>query len=65
MRKFKPPSQTQRFLSVHANIDNLFRIRHRFETASDYRTARLEAFVTWQEVTCIHRVAWMFQYSLP
>ncbi len=50
MRKFKSPSQAQRFLSVHAHVGNLFRIRHRYETASDYRTARLQTLVTWQDV---------------
>ncbi len=51
MRKFKSPKQAQRFLSVQAHVGNLFRIRYRHESATDYRTARHQAFVTWQDVT--------------
>ncbi len=57
MRRFKSPGQAQRFLSVHAHVGNIFRIRHRYETASDYRAARSQAFATWQEVTCVRRAA--------
>ncbi|MEI6848050.1 MAG: IS6 family transposase [Chlorobiaceae bacterium] len=57
MRKFKSPRQVQRFLSVHAHVGNLFRIRYRYETATDYRTVRLQAFIAWQDVTCTHRAA--------
>ena len=57
MRKFKSSRQALSFLSVHTHVGNLFRIRHRFETDSDYRTARLQAFVTWQNVTSNHRAA--------
>ncbi len=57
MRRFKSPGQAQRFLSVHAHVGNLFRIRHRYETASDYRAARSQAFATWQEVTYVRRAA--------
>ena len=55
MRRFKSPGQAQRFLSVHAHVGNLFRIRHRYETASGYRSARSQAFATWQEVTYARR----------
>jgi hypothetical protein len=47
----------QRFLSVHAHVSNLFRIRHRYEIAADYRGARRRAFGAWKEVTCAHSVA--------
>ena len=57
MRKFKSPRQAQQFLSVHAHVGNLFRFRHRYETVSDYQTARVQAFVTWQDVTCNQRAA--------
>ena len=57
MRRFKSPRQAQRFLSAHAHINNLFRIRHRYTTAADYRTARSQAFATWQEAACAHSVA--------
>ena len=40
MRGFKALKHAQRFLSAHAHIGNLFRIRHRHTTAADYRGAR-------------------------
>jgi putative transposase len=52
MRRFKSAQQAQRFLSVHAQVGNLFRIRHRHLTASDYQKARSQAFTAWLEVTC-------------
>jgi putative transposase len=57
MRRFKSPRQAQRFLSAHAYINNLFRIRHRHPTALAYRAARSQAFATWQEVSCAHSAA--------
>ena len=57
MRRFKSPKQVQRFLSAHAHIGNLFRIRHRHTTAADDRVARRQAFETWKETTCAHSVA--------
>jgi len=36
MRRFKSSKQAHRFLSVHTNIENLFRIRHLYQTAYDY-----------------------------
>jgi putative transposase len=57
MRRFKSPQQAQRFLSAHAPIGNLFRIRHRYSTAASYRVARGQAFAIWQEVTCVHSAA--------
>jgi putative transposase len=47
MRRFKLPRQAQRFLSAHAHINNLFRVRHRHPTALAYRAARSQAFATW------------------
>ena len=52
MRGFKSAGQAQRFLSVHAPINNLFRPRRHRMTAADYRAARQQAFETWQQVTC-------------
>jgi transposase-like protein len=56
-RRFKSPRQAQQFLSAHAHINNLFRVRHRHPTALAYRAARSQAFATWQEVSCAHSVA--------
>ena len=51
MRRFKSAGQTQRFLSAHGPINNLFRCqRHRLGRA-DYREMRERAFLTWQIVT--------------
>lgn len=52
MRGFQSAGQAQRFLSVHAPINNLFRPRRHRMTATDYRAARQQAFETWQQVTC-------------
>jgi putative transposase len=57
MRRFKSPGQAQRFLSAQGPIGNLFRIRHRYSTAADYRAARRQAFETWRKVTCARQVA--------
>ena len=54
MRRFKSPGQAQRFLSVHARVNNLF--RHRLK-AAEYRIARDQAFQTWQQVTCAQSAA--------
>ena len=57
MRRFKSAKHAQRFLSAHAHIGNLFRIRHRHTMAADYRGARRQAFEAWQETTCVRSVA--------
>ncbi len=43
MRRFKSSKQAHRFLSVHTNIENLFRIRHLCQTAYDYLTTLFKA----------------------
>jgi len=52
MRRFKSPGHAQRFLSAHGPINNLFRPRRHRMSAEEYRTARNQAFETWQQVTC-------------
>ncbi len=52
MHGFKSATRAQRFLSVHALINHLFRPRRHRMNASDYRAARQQAFETWQQVTC-------------
>ena len=52
MRGFKSPARAQRFLSVHAPVNNLFRPRRHRMNASEYRAARQQAFEMWQQVTC-------------
>jgi putative transposase len=53
MRRFKSPRHVQRFLSAHAPINNLFRIRRFHATASAYRGALQHAFSEWQEASCV------------
>ena len=53
MRRFKSPRQTQRFLSVHSQVHNLFRVGRHLLRAADYRFLRARASYTWQQVTCV------------
>ena len=51
MRRFKSPAQTQRILSVHGLVLNLFRLaRHRLK-ATNHRLLRARSFATWEVVT--------------
>ena len=50
MKRFESPRQTQRFLSAHAQVSNLFHLRRDHLPAAQYR-ARTQAFQTWAEVT--------------
>jgi putative transposase len=51
MRRFKPPGQAQRFLSVHGVIQNLFRVGRHLLRAANHRELRGRAFLTWDAVT--------------
>ena len=53
MRRFKSPGQAQRFLSVHSQVHNLFRVGRHLRRAANYRVLRDRAFRSWQEVTCV------------
>ena len=44
--------QAQRFLSVHGQVHNLFRVGRHLLRATNYRLLRGRAFATWQGVTC-------------
>ena len=52
MRRFKSMAQTQRFLSVHGPIQNLFRVGRHHLKAVHHRLLRARAFSDWREVTC-------------
>ena len=54
MRRFKSPRQSQRFLSLHSSIQNLFRVGRHHLKAFHYRLLRERAFCDWQEATCVH-----------
>jgi putative transposase len=52
IRRFKSPQQTQRFLSVHSLIQNLFRVGRHYLKAVHYRFLRGRGFSDWQEAAC-------------
>ena len=52
MRRFKSPTQAQRFLSVHGVVGNLFRVGRHLLRAVHYRMFRSQAFGAWQQVSC-------------
>ncbi len=52
MRRFKSPGQAQRFLSVHSQVHNLFRVGRHLLRAANYRILRGRSFEIWQQVTC-------------
>ncbi len=52
MRRFKSMAQTQRFLSVHGPIQNLFRVGRHHLKAVHHRLLRDRAFADWREATC-------------
>ena len=51
-RRFKSIAQTQRFLTVHGQIQNLFRVGRHHLKAVHHRLLRDQAFDGWREVTC-------------
>ncbi len=52
MRRFKSPGQAQRFLAVHSQVHNLFRVGRHLLRAANYRLLRNRSFETLQQVTC-------------
>jgi putative transposase len=54
MRRFKSPGQAQRFLAVHSQVHNLFRVGRHLHRAANYRLLRNRSFETWQQVTCVY-----------
>jgi putative transposase len=52
MRRFKSRHQAQRFLSLHARVNNLFRYGRHSMRAVNHRLFRARAFATWKQVTC-------------
>ncbi len=49
MRKFKSMLQAQRYLSVHAEVYNLFNLGRHLLSAKNYRMFRGRAFVPWEK----------------
>ena len=52
MRRFKSVGQAQRFLAVHSQVHNLFRVGRHLICATHYREFRVKALSEWQQVTC-------------
>ena len=52
MRKFKSTGLAQRFLAVHGQIQNLFRVGRNHFKAVHHRLLRDRAFADWREATC-------------
>jgi len=49
---FKSMGQAQRFLSVHAEVGNLFRVGRHLLKACHHRELRGKSFAEWERVTC-------------
>ncbi len=54
MRGFKSCGQAQRFLAVHSQVHNLFRLGRHLLRATTYRMLRSRSFQTWRQVTCAY-----------
>ena len=50
MRGFKSDGHAQRFLAVHGQVHNLFRLARHLLRAVNYRVLRSRAFADWREV---------------
>ncbi len=51
MGRFKSPRQAQRFLSVHDQVQTIFRPRRHKLSASAYRQSRSDAHSIWDDIT--------------
>ena len=51
MQRFKSPGSAQRFLSVHAAVQNTFNVQRHLHPAATLRVLRDDAFRTWRAAT--------------
>ena len=51
MQRFKSPGSAQRFLSVHAAVQNTFNVQRHLTSRRTLRVFREEAFQTWRAAT--------------
>jgi putative transposase len=51
MQRFKSPGSAQRFLSVHASVQNTFNVQRHLVSRNALRALRGEAFQNWQAAT--------------
>jgi putative transposase len=52
MGRFKSPRQAQRFLSVHDQVQTIFRPRRHKLSTPAYRQSRSDAHSIWDDITC-------------
>jgi putative transposase len=48
MQRFKSPGSAQRFLSIHAPVQNTFNVQRHLISRRTLRTRRMDAFRTWR-----------------
>jgi putative transposase len=51
MQRFKSPGSAQRFLSIHATIQNTFNVPRHLTSRHTLRVLRDDAFRTWRAAT--------------
>jgi putative transposase len=51
--EFKSVKQTQRFLSTHAAVNNLFNLGRYLVSAETYRYFRLRSFASWKNAAVV------------
>jgi len=51
MQRFKSPGSAQRFLNVHAKVDNHFTTDHHLITRPTMKELRAQTFRQWRDVT--------------
>jgi transposase-like protein len=51
MQRFKSPGSAQRFLSVHAAVQNAFNVQRHLVSCNTLRALRGEAFQNWRAAT--------------
>jgi transposase-like protein len=51
MQRFKSPGSAQRFLSVHAAVQNAFNVQRHLVSRNTLRAPRGEAFQNWRAAT--------------
>jgi putative transposase len=49
MQRFKSPGSTQKFLSTHAAVYNIFNVQRHLTSTQTYRAFRATAMSTWRE----------------
>ena len=51
MLRFKPPGSAQRFLSIHAAVQNIFNVQRHLTSRRTLGVLRDEAYRTWRAAT--------------